>query len=124
VVGEDDEAKSLTTKLHDLAHDEIDITLAGLLAIRAPDRTERTVRRTATHGLNGCPHVPVVRKEIPPRGIERIPLDAASRVQRLRVSGVAVVENPRPDEIAVADHHRVRATALAGLVGKQRRVNA
>ena len=57
--------------------------LAGLLAIGAPDDTERTVFRAATEGLHGGPHVFVAGNEIPAGGEEFATANAAAVVDLL-----------------------------------------
>ena len=124
VVGEDDEAKALAAQLDDLAHNQAHVALARLLPVGAPDRTERAVLRAAADGLHRGPHVAIRRQQIPSRGRERITVDPPAGVERLRVPGVAVVEDRRPDEIAVPRDDGVGGAMFAHFVREERGVNA
>jgi hypothetical protein len=49
----------------DLLDDQIARPLTRTLAVGLPHRAERAVLRTSAHGLDGRPHIPVVRHQIP-----------------------------------------------------------
>src|SRR5439155_21311048 len=124
VVGERDESKSETAQLDDLADDAIDAALARLLSVGPPHGTERAMLRAAAQRLYRRPHVPPLRKQIPSRRHELIACDAAPFVDRPRLSSQALLDDARPDDVAVAAHDRVRLTVSRGFVRKQRGMNA
>src|SRR5205823_687967 len=124
VVGERDESKSETAQLDDLADDAIDAALARLLSVGPPHGTERAMLRAAAQRLYRRPHVPPLRKQIPSRRHELIASDAAPFVDRPRLSSQALLDDARPDDVAVAAHDRVRLTVSRGFVRKQRGMNA
>ena len=111
-------------QLDDFLDDAIDAALTRLLAVGAPDRTERAMLRASAHGLHRRPHVAALRQQIPARGDELVAADPAAFVQRLRVARHAVGHDLLPDEVAVAADDRVRRAVLARFVRKQRGVNA
>ena len=124
VVSQRDEAESPAAQLHDLLDDDVHAALPRALAVGAPDRAERAVLRTSAHGLDGGPHVPTGRHEVPPCALERRPLDVPALVQRLQGAPRAVVQHRAPDAVAVASHDGVRAAQLPGFIGVEGRVHA
>ncbi len=67
IIRQRDEAKSETPQLHDLLDHDIRRTLARLLAVGSPHRTERTMLRAAAHRLHGGPHITIARGKVPAR---------------------------------------------------------
>ena len=79
--------------------------------------------RTAANRLHGTPHVPAFRQQLPPRGHEAIGIDTSTLIDRLQRSVHRVIENERPDHVAVATNDRMRASELPRLVRIQRGVD-
>ena len=78
VVGEGDEAEADAAEVDDLVDDGLELALAGLLSVGAPDGAEGAVLGASADGLDRGPHVLVLGHEIPARGEELIALDAAA----------------------------------------------
>ena len=128
VVGERDEAEPEAAELDDLADDAVDPALARLLAVGPPDRAERTVLRTAAHGLHRRPHVAVLGQQIPPRRHELV---AARPVRRRRSAAASRRSNrattffqtrsPSPLTTACARHGRALPRGRASRGCRRRR---
>ena len=124
VVGQRDEPEAVTPELDDLGDDAVDAALPRLLAVGAPDRAERTVLGTPAHRLHGSPHVPALRQQVPARRHEALGIDTSALVGPLQRAVRRVIENDRPDHVAVAADDGVRAAELVGLLRIQRGVDA
>ncbi len=124
IVGEGDESESRSPELHDLADDRVHGPLAWLLAVGAPDRTERTMLRTAAHGLNRRPHVSAFGQQIPSRRKKLIPGHAATLVDAGGLAGDAVLHDVLPHEVPVTLDDGVCGSLLEYFFGKQRGVDS
>ena len=123
VIGESDEPEATAPQLHDLIEDAIHASLSRALSVRAPDRAERAVLRTATHRLHGGPHVARLRQQIPATRQKRVGLDPTAVVESLGDARHAVAKHDRPDAFAVAGHDRMGAAEVVCLVRIEGRVN-
>jgi hypothetical protein len=75
------------------------------------------------HRLDRSPHIPVFRQEIPSGCLERGATDSSRFVYLTRRSGGAVVDDGRPDGIAVPADNSVCTSECMGLGRIERRVN-
>src|SRR5262249_50866676 len=123
VVGERDETKPAAPQFDDFVDDAVDTRLPRLLAVRAPDRAERAVLRTPADCLDRRPQIAAVRQQVPPCRYKVIRGEAAALVDRLWPSGQTVLNDTRPDQVAVAAHHGVARPVTDGFLRKQCRVN-
>ena len=80
--------------------------------------------RAAADGLHRPPHVASLGQEVPPGRDELVRIDASGLVHELQGSLRRVVEDDRPDLVAVALDDRVRAAEALGFFGIERRVDA
>ena len=125
VVGQGDEAEAATAEVDDLVDDGLELTLAGLLAVCAPDGAEGAVLGTAADGLDGGPHVLVAGHEVPAGGEELGALDASAVVDFLEgCSGENVGDDLAPGDIAIAFDDGVGVAALEGFFGEEGGVDA
>src|SRR5205085_4511700 len=120
---EGDEPEPESPQLDDLLNDVIDASLARLLSVGPPHGTERAMLRAAAHGLDRRPHVAVFRKQIPTRRNEILAADATTLVDSGGTTSKAVAHDLRPDQIAIAAHHRICPAEIRGLGRQQRRAN-
>ncbi len=74
--------------------------------------------------LDGRPHVPIARHEIPAGRLELVGVDPTGLVNPARRAGGTVLQHGPPGDVAVALHDRVSATQLVRFFGIQRRVDA
>ena len=114
VVGEGDVAEADTAEGDDFVDDGLELALAGLLAVGAPDAAERAVLGAAADGLDGGPHVLVEGHEVPAGGEELVALDAAALVDVLEVSGDAIGNGAAPGDVAVTFDDGVGFAAFEG----------
>src|SRR5574340_406848 len=84
VVGQGYKTEAQAPKLDDFFNHSVRGALPRPLAIRPPDRTKRTMLRTAADGLHRGPHVTLARHQVPARGQKTAALDAAAMIERLR----------------------------------------
>ena len=124
VVGKRDEPEPVTPELDNLRHDTVDPALPRFLAVGAPHRAERTMLGAPADGLHGSPHVTALRQQLPARRHEALGIDTSALICLLQRSVCRVIEDQRPDEIAVAANDGVRPPEFMGLVWIQRRVDA
>ena len=96
VVGQRDETESQAAQRHDLLDHHIGGALPRLLAVGAPDRTERAVLGAAANRLHRRPHVTVRRQQVPARGFELLRRHAAAFVDFLRRVARAIAQRLRP----------------------------
>ena len=74
--------------------------------------------------LHGSPHVTALRQQLPARGHEAVGIDTSALIGPLQRAVYRVIEDERPDDVAVAANDGVRAPELMGLVWIQRGVDA
>src|SRR5579862_7672757 len=110
VIGESDKSKALAPQRDDFLNHTLRRTLPRPLTVGPPDGTEGAMFRTATNGLDGCPHVFVLRHEIPPRRQKAGCINPAALIQPLRIIIHAIVERFSPSDVAITLHHRMSAT--------------
>ena len=124
VVGEGDKAEADAAEVDDLVDDALELTLAGLLAIRAPDAAEGTVLWAAADCLDGGPHVLVLRHEVPAGGEEVGSTDASTVVDVFGSSVHAVVDGFSPGDVSVSGDDGVGLAEVEALFGEERGVDA
>ena len=123
VVGERDKPKSQAAQLHYLTDDGVNTALTRFLTICAPHRAKRAVLGTAAHRLHRSPHVPFTLQEIPAGRQELIAPNTATLINTFRLAVCTVLDNARPNQIAVAANNRVSAANFMSFIRKKRGVN-
>ena len=97
---------------------------ASTLRWRGSWPSVRKTEQAAPHGLDRRPHVPVARHQVPARLAERGPGLPPAGVDALGRARDAVLDDLRPDAVAIARHYGMRAAAFQGLLRIQRCVDA
>ena len=123
VVGERDEPESSSSQLHRLVDHVTDGCLPRSLAVGAPYRAERAMLGASAYRLDRCPHIAVFRQEIPAGRLELPAGDSSCFVNQTGSSCGALVDDGRPDDIAVPADNGVCAAERVGLGREERRVN-
>ena len=124
VVGERNEPEPTLPQLHDLVEHLIHVPRARTLSICPPDRAERAVLRTPADRLHRAPHIAPGRQQIPAAGEEGLAFNPTAVVLDARGACLAIAQGFGPGTFTVARHDSVRATELARLVWKERRMDA
>src|SRR5919197_1017113 len=92
-------------------------------SIRHTEKNEQCLG-TPAHRLDGSPHVPLPRNQVPTSGNEIGRFDASCFVDRLQGATATVVNGLRPGEITVAFYDGMRPAELVCLLWIQGCVNA
>ena len=124
VVGEGDEAEADLAEVDDFIDDALELALAWLLAVGAPDTAEGAVLGASSDGLDGGPHVLAGLHEVPARGQELAAFDAAAFVDALGFAFEAVGDAATPGDVSVAFDYGVGFAAFEGFSGEKRGVDA
>src|SRR5580692_1104877 len=124
VVRQRDETKAQPPELHDFLDHHVGSTLTRPLAIRAPDRAERTMLGATANRLYRGPHIAVAGNQIPAGGDEIAGFDLSSDVDGLGHALAAIGKRPPPRDVAVTLDHRVRAAEFERFVGIKSGVNS